>query len=89
MRVFAVASDTACAFMMCVRFARRSMMLFVAALDRLPGMRCVLGLFEGVVTGAADEGYTPSNGQGEARVLADAAGQPVHLWRSGNTGLAA
>ncbi|MBL8615713.1 MAG: hypothetical protein JNM72_08920, partial [Deltaproteobacteria bacterium] len=36
-------------------------------------------------TGAADEGYTPSNGQGEARVLADAAGQPVHLWRSGNT----
>jgi hypothetical protein len=28
-------------------------------------------------TGAADEGYTPSNGQGEARVLADAAGQPV------------
>ena len=29
---------------------------FVAALDRAPGMRCVLGLFEGVVTGAAD-GY--------------------------------
>ncbi len=28
----------------------------VAALDRLPQMRCVLGLFEGVVTGAAD-GY--------------------------------
>src|ERR1035437_8328690 len=28
----------------------------VAALDRLPGIRCVLGLFEGVVTGAAD-GY--------------------------------
>jgi acetolactate synthase-1/2/3 large subunit len=28
----------------------------VAALDRLPEMRCVLGLFEGVVTGAAD-GY--------------------------------
>ena len=31
-------------------------MHFVAALDRVPGMRCVLGLFEGVVTGAAD-GY--------------------------------
>ena len=28
----------------------------VAALDRVPEMRCVLGLFEGVVTGAAD-GY--------------------------------
>jgi acetolactate synthase I/II/III large subunit len=28
----------------------------VAALDRIPEMRCVLGLFEGVVTGAAD-GY--------------------------------
>ena len=28
----------------------------VAALDRAPAMRCVLGLFEGVVTGAAD-GY--------------------------------
>jgi acetolactate synthase I/II/III large subunit len=29
---------------------------FVSALDRVPGVRCVLGLFEGVVTGAAD-GY--------------------------------
>src|SRR3546814_19061879 len=29
---------------------------FVAALDQVPGVRCVLGLFEGVVTGAAD-GY--------------------------------
>lgn len=28
----------------------------VSALDKLPGMRCVLGLFEGVATGAAD-GY--------------------------------
>ena len=33
-----------------------SEMHFVAALDRQPAMRCVLGLFEGVVTGAAD-GY--------------------------------
>lgn len=33
-----------------------SEMHFVAALDRKPKMRCVLGLFEGVVTGAAD-GY--------------------------------
>lgn len=33
-----------------------SEMHFVAALDRVPGMRAVLGLFEGVVAGAAD-GY--------------------------------
>ncbi|MFI5015023.1 MAG: acetolactate synthase large subunit [Hyphomicrobiales bacterium] len=33
-----------------------SEMHFVAALDRVEGMRCILGLFEGVVTGAAD-GY--------------------------------
>ena len=33
-----------------------SEMHFCAALDRVPGLRCVLGLFEGVVTGAAD-GY--------------------------------
>jgi acetolactate synthase I/II/III large subunit len=31
-----------------------SEMHLVAALDRIPEMRCVLGLFEGVVTGAAD-----------------------------------
>src|SRR5512133_3561115 len=34
-----------------------SEMHFVAALDRKPKMRCVLGLFEGVVTGAADGYY--------------------------------
>ncbi|HKW92926.1 MAG TPA: thiamine pyrophosphate-binding protein, partial [Methylomirabilota bacterium] len=33
-----------------------SEMHFVAALDKVEGIRCVLGLFEGVVTGAAD-GY--------------------------------
>ena len=33
-----------------------SEMHFVAALDRVPGMRCVLGLAETVVTGCAD-GY--------------------------------
>src|ERR687893_2988780 len=32
-------------------------MHFVAALDRVEGMRCVLGMFEGVVTGAADGYY--------------------------------
>jgi acetolactate synthase-1/2/3 large subunit len=34
-----------------------SEMHFVAALDKVAGMRCVLGLFEGVVTGAADGYY--------------------------------
>lgn len=34
-----------------------SEMHFVAALDAVPGMRCVLGLFEGVATGAADGYY--------------------------------
>ena len=33
-----------------------SEMHFVAALDRIPGLRCVLALFEGVASGAAD-GY--------------------------------
>lgn len=34
-----------------------SEMHFVAALDSVPGMRCVLALFEGVATGAADGYY--------------------------------
>src|ERR1700759_4546856 len=34
-----------------------SEMHFVAALDRVEGMRCGLGLFEGVVTGAGDGYY--------------------------------
>ena len=34
-----------------------SEMHFVAALDRVPGMRCVLGLQENIVTGAADGYY--------------------------------
>jgi acetolactate synthase-1/2/3 large subunit len=43
-------------------------MHFVAALDRVPGMRCVLGLFEGVVTGAAD-GYARLSGRPAATLL--------------------
>ena len=43
-------------------------MHFVAALDRVPGMRCVLGLFEGVVTGAAD-GYARMAGKPAATLL--------------------
>ncbi|MBS1179403.1 MAG: hypothetical protein H6R06_3815 [Proteobacteria bacterium] len=42
---------------LCITNPGTSEMHFVAALDKLPGMRCVLGLFEGVVTGAADGYY--------------------------------
>jgi acetolactate synthase-1/2/3 large subunit len=45
-----------------------SEMHFVAALDRIPGMRCVLGLFEGVVTGAAD-GYARVAGKPAATLM--------------------
>jgi len=45
-----------------------SEMAFVAALDRKPAMRCILGLFEGVVTGAAD-GYGRMTGRPAATLL--------------------
>src|ERR1700750_2525822 len=45
-----------------------SEMHFVAALDRVEGMRCILGLFEGVVTGAAD-GYARMTGSPAATLL--------------------
>ncbi|HLT76730.1 MAG TPA: acetolactate synthase large subunit [Ferrovibrio sp.] len=45
-----------------------SEMHFVAALDHVPGVRCVLGLFEGVVTGAAD-GYWRMAGKPAATLL--------------------
>lgn len=45
-----------------------SEMHFVGALDRISGMRCVLGLFEGVVTGAAD-GYYRVAGKPAATLL--------------------
>jgi acetolactate synthase-1/2/3 large subunit len=45
-----------------------SEMHFVAALDKVEGMRCVLGLFEGVVTGAAD-GYYRMTGQPACTLL--------------------
>src|SRR3989442_11019790 len=56
-----------------------SEMHFVAALDRAPGMRCVLGLFEGVVTGAAD---------GYARMTGKAAGTLLHCGPGLANGLA-
>ncbi len=45
-----------------------SEMHFVSALDRVEGMRAVLGLFEGVVTGAAD-GYARMAGKPAATLL--------------------
>ncbi len=45
-----------------------SEMHFVAALDTEPGMRAVLGLFEGVVTGAAD-GYARMTGKPACTLL--------------------
>ena len=45
-----------------------SEMHFVAALDRVGGMRCVLGLFEGVVSGAAD-GYARVTGKPAATLF--------------------
>jgi acetolactate synthase-1/2/3 large subunit len=45
-----------------------SEMHFVAALDKIEGMRCVLCLFEGVVSGAAD-GYARMAGKPAATLL--------------------
>jgi acetolactate synthase-1/2/3 large subunit len=56
-----------------------SEMHFVAALDTVPGMRCVLGLFEGVVTGAAD---------GYARMADRPAATLLHLGPGLGNGLA-
>src|SRR6202042_261939 len=56
-----------------------SEMHIVAALDRAPEMRCVLALFEGVVTGAAD---------GYARVSAKPACTLLHLGPGLANGLA-
>ena len=53
---------------MCFANPGTSEMHFVAALDRKPQMRCVLGLFEGVVTGAAD-GYARMAGKPAATLL--------------------
>lgn len=56
-----------------------SEMHFVAALDDNPDMRCVLGLFEGVVTGAAD---------GYARMAQRPAATLLHLGPGLGNGLA-
>jgi len=56
-----------------------SEMHFVAALDYIDGMRCVLGLFEGVVTGMAD---------GYARMCDKPASTLLHLGPGLSNGLA-
>ena len=56
-----------------------SEMHFVAALDRYPAMRCVLALFEGVATGAAD---------GYARMAEKPAATLLHLGAGLANGLA-
>jgi acetolactate synthase I/II/III large subunit len=56
-----------------------SEMHFVSALDRVPGIRPVLGLFEGVVTGAAD---------GYARMARKPAATLLHLGPGLGNGLA-
>ncbi len=58
----------ACGVDTCFSNPGTSEMHFVAALDRIPGMRCVLGLFEGVVTGAAD-GYARMTDRPAATLL--------------------
>src|SRR5664280_2661865 len=58
---------------MCIRDS------IVAALDRIPEMRCVLSLFEGVATGAAD---------GYARMLEKPACTLLHLGPGLSNGLA-
>jgi acetolactate synthase-1/2/3 large subunit len=53
---------------LCLMNPGTSEMQFVAALDRVPGMRGVLGLFEGVCSGAAD-GYARMRGTPAATLL--------------------
>jgi acetolactate synthase-1/2/3 large subunit len=57
-----------CNVELCLANPGTSEMHFVTALDRVPGMRPVLGLFEGVVTGAAD-GYGRMAGKPAATLL--------------------
>src|SRR6202051_2350882 len=58
----------ACGFGDSIIFRRTSSMYVVASLDGLTEMRCVLGLFEGVVTGAAD-GYARMTGKPACTLL--------------------
>ncbi len=68
-----------CGIDVCFANPGTSEMHFVGALDRVPGMRAVLGLFEGVVTGAAD---------GYARMAEKPAATLLHLGPGLANGLA-
>lgn len=57
-----------CGVDLCFTNPGTSEMHLVAAIDKVPGMRPVLGLFEGVVTGAAD-GYARMTGKPAATLL--------------------
>lgn len=57
-----------CGVEVCFANPGTSEMHFVAALDRIPGMKCVLGLQENVVTGMAD-GYWRMTGKPAATLL--------------------
>jgi acetolactate synthase I/II/III large subunit len=57
-----------CGVEVCFANPGTSEMHFVAAVDDMPGLRVVLGLFEGVVTGAAD-GYARMAGKPAATLL--------------------
>ncbi|MEM7025850.1 MAG: thiamine pyrophosphate-binding protein, partial [Pseudomonadota bacterium] len=59
---------TACGVEVCFANPGTSEMHLLAALDQGGGPRCVLGLFEGVVTGAAD-GYARMAGKPAATLL--------------------
>ena len=74
-----VRSLLACDVDVCFTNPGTSEMHFCAALDQVDGMRCVLGLFEGVVTGAAD---------GYGRMLARPAATLLHLGPGLGNGLA-
>ena len=63
-----VATLCACGVDTCFANPGTSEMQLVAAIDRQPGMRAVLGLFEGVVTGAAD-GYARMTGRPAVTLL--------------------
>jgi acetolactate synthase-1/2/3 large subunit len=69
----------ACGVDTCFTNPGTSEMHFVAALDDVPEMRAVLGLFEGVVTGAAD---------GYSRMAEHPAGTLLHLGPGLGNGLA-
>jgi acetolactate synthase-1/2/3 large subunit len=58
----------ACGVDTCFTNPGTSEMHFVAALDRVEGMRCVLALFDGVATGAAD-GYARMTGRPASTLL--------------------